>query len=653
MKKSIFLQFLLCLIGTYFVSAQTIPSGSKLTVAPPIAQNLKEDEKWIPLFAQGQLSADLQNYSGYMVIDRTAANALAAEQERMEIFAEASNDSVSIEYAQLLAADYSVIMNILGKGEQYSLDCKIINVKTSQSVGKVYSNANVSRQSLNTGTAIHAASYELLAGIGISEKQLSGLKDKMQESGSSVQLAEVAAQTNVAKGIVAERNGANIEALTYYIQAKKNNKNLDEATKRMENMSATVSGGNFGAQAKNLIKLRNDWNKLLTEAAQMLAENTPEFRLMYFTNVRLAELTEANYENNTMSLKVGAPYLKQTDNDGENEQLILKLQTAMSHITESKNWGEKINNFPYSYGADFPSDNWLYKASTYREKNSKNVNGTSKLYFKQGGWIDYRKEGDKETEKFDFILSIFNSDKKKIAERNFYFEVSYRLPGSWRVMSSENKKTKGEFKYNLSDMVLSDIPVSDADSDTFYITVTQTGGRSVSIMPVPEDVKSYGELVEKAEASGVLDNGVLRLGGYIYEPEPRGYGSFGTDFSRLYPLINVAKVIDFSETDLTEIPREIFGFWARHHSGFVLPEKKDTELILPNTLQTIGWGAFGSVESPASGTIDYCFYTKIKFTGTKYQWERISGLKYVHTLYDIIYDYDGNRGSIKYEDREK
>lgn len=614
------------------MSAQTLPRGSKLTVAPPIVQNLGEDEKWIPLFAQGQLSADLQNYSGYMVIDRTAASALAAEQEKMEIFAEASNDSVSIEYAQLLAADYSVIMNILGKGEQYSLDCKIINVKTSQSVGKVYSNANVSRQSLNTGTAIHTASYELLQGIGISENQLSELKQKMQENGSPAQSAEIAAQTSVAKGIVAEKNGANIEALTYYIQARKNNRNLDEANKRIANMAATVSGGNLGAQAKNLIKLRNDWDKLLTEAAQMLAENAPEFRLMYFTNVRAAELTEADYENNTMSLKVGAPYLKQTDNGGENEQLVLKLQTAMSHIPESKNWGEKINNFPYSYGADFPTDHWFYKACMYNGENSR-------FSFKHGGWIDYGKESDKETEKFDFTLSIFNSDKKKIAERNFYFEVSYRLPGSCRVMSSENKEPNG-LKYNLSDIVLSDIPVSDADSEKFYITVTQTGGRKVSILPVSEGVKSYGELVEIAKSGGKLDNGLLRLGGYIYDPDPAGYGLYSSELSKLYPLINVAKVIDFSETNLAEIPRETFGFWARHHGGFVLPESRDTELILPNTLQVIGWDAFGSVEYPVSGPIDYCFYTRIKFTGTENQWNRISGTKYVHTLQDITFNYE-------------
>lgn len=637
MTKKIFPHFFLYFVAVFLVSAQTIPKESKLTVAPPLAQNLKEDEKWIPLFAQGQLSADLQNYSGYMVIDRTAASALAAEQERMEIFAEASNDSVSIEYAQLLAADYSVIMNILGKGEQYSLDCKIINVKTSQSVGKVYSNANVSRQSLNTGTAIHTASYELLQGIGISENQLSELKQKMQENGSPAQSAEIAAQTSVAKGIVAEKNGANIEALTYYIQARKNNRNLDEANKRIANMAATVSGGNFGAQAKNLIKLRNDWEKLLSEAAQMIAENAPEFRLMYFTNIRAAELTEADYENNTMSLKVGAPYLKQTDNGGENEQLILKLKTALSKIPESKNWGSKIIGFPYSYGADFSSDNWFYKASSYREKTPDNMVGNSKLYFKHGGWIDSRKESDNETEKFDFALSVFNANKKKIAERNFYFEVSYRLPGSCRVMSSENKEPKGQFKYNLSDIVLSDIPVSDVDSEKFYITVTQTGGRSVSIIPVPEDVKSYGELVDIVQSGSSINNRILRIGGYIYESNPRGSGSFGTDISRLYPLINVAKVIDFSETNLAEIPDGTFGSWGCYY-GFVLPESRDTELILPNTLQVIGWYAFGRVEFP----IDYRFYTRIKFTGTENQWNRISGTEYVHTLQDITFNYESD-----------
>lgn len=616
------------------MSAQTLPRGSKLTVAPPIAQNLGEDEKWIPLFVQGQLSADLQNYSGCMVIDRSAANALTAEQERMEIFAEAVNDSISIEYAQLLAADYIVIMNILGKGNQFSLDCKIVNVKTNQSVGKVYSNANVSRQSLNFGTAIHAASYELLKGIGISENQLSGLKHKIQENGSPAQSAEIAAQTSVAKGIVAEKNGANIEALTYYIQARKNNRNLDEANKRIANMATTLSGGNFGAQAKNLIKLRNDWEKLLSEAAQMIAENAPEFRLMYFTNIRAAELTEADYENNTISLKIGSPYLKQTDNGGENEQLILELKTALSKIPESKNWGSKITGFPYSYGADFPTDHWFYKACMYNGENSRFS------FERDGSWLDYRRKDDDETEKFDFALSVFNANKKKIAERNFSLEVIYRLLDGYRVISSERQQPKGGLKCNSSDIILTDIPVSDADSDKFYITVTQTGGRKVSILPVSEGVKSYGELVEIAKSGGKLDNGLLRLGGYIYAPDPAGYGLYSSELSKLYPLINAARVIDFSEAYLTEIPREAFGYWARLHGGFVLPKDREIELILPNTLRTIGWGSFGSVEYPVSGPIDYCFYTRIKFTGTEYQWGKISGTKYIRTLHDISFNYE-------------
>ena len=613
------------------MSAQTLPRGSKLTVAPPIAQNLGEDEKWIPLFVQGQLSADLQNYSGCMVIDRSAANALTAEQERMEIFAEAVNDSISIEYAQLLAADYIVIMNILGKGNQFSLDCKIVNVKTNQSVGKVYSNANVSRQSLNFGTAIHAASYELLKGIGISENQLSSLKHKIQENGSPAQSAEIAAQTSVAKGIVAEKNGANIEALTYYIQARKNNRNLDEANKRIANMAATLSGGNFGAQAKNLIKLRNDWEKLLSEAAQMIAENAPEFRLMYFTNIRAAELTEADYENNTISLKIGSPYLKQTDNGGENEQLILELKTALSKIPESKNWGSKITGFPYSYGADFPTDHWFYKACMYNGENSRFS------FERDGSWLDYRRKDDDETEKFDFVLSVFNANKKKIAERNFSLEVIYRLLDGYRVISSERQQPKGGLKCNSSDIILTDIPVSDADSDKFYITVTQTGGRKVSILPVSEGVKSYGELVEIAKSGGKLDNGLLRLGGYIYDPDPAGYGLYSSELSKLYPLINAARVIDFSEAYLTEIPREAFGPWARLHGGFVLPKDREIELILPNTLRTIGWSSFGGGDY--SGTKNY-FYTLVKFTGTEYQWGKISGTEYIRTLHDISFNYE-------------
>lgn len=103
---------------------------------------------------------------------------------------------------------------------------------------------------------------------------------------------ELDAQVSLAKGIAAEKEGANIEALTYYIQARKSNKGLGEATSRMNNMATVVTGGNLGANAKNLIKSRKDWDKLLKEAAGMIAQNPPTFELVYHSDIKALEMTD-------------------------------------------------------------------------------------------------------------------------------------------------------------------------------------------------------------------------------------------------------------------------------------------------------------------------------------------------------------------------
>ena len=83
MKKNYLILFLLGLLN-FSLSAQNIKKGSKITVSLPSSKNIEKDEQWIPLFIQGQLLCDIQNYSDFVVIDRTAADSILAEQEKLE-----------------------------------------------------------------------------------------------------------------------------------------------------------------------------------------------------------------------------------------------------------------------------------------------------------------------------------------------------------------------------------------------------------------------------------------------------------------------------------------------------------------------------------------------------------------------------------------
>ena len=75
--------FCILLAVSQLLFSQQIAKNSKITVAPPLLQNMDESEQWIAFFVQGQLTSDLQNYSDYIIIDRVALQPLTGEQEQI------------------------------------------------------------------------------------------------------------------------------------------------------------------------------------------------------------------------------------------------------------------------------------------------------------------------------------------------------------------------------------------------------------------------------------------------------------------------------------------------------------------------------------------------------------------------------------------
>lgn len=447
-KKKIFLVISILMLVVNLCAQN---AGKKITVSRPSLSGADENDKWIPLFIQGQLLSDIQNYSDFTVIDRNAAEQIMGEQALKEAnsFIEEDDEKASIQYASLVDSDYIVVVNILKKSSSWALDCKILNVETSKPYGKAYSNANVTSLMLEDGSVIHTAAYELLKGAGVDEKRLSPLIQQTKK-----QLEQVAAQTSLAKGMIAENNGNNIEALTYYIKARKDDTNSKEILNKVNSISTAVSNGNIGQQVINLIQLRNSWDVLLHETAEMLIKNEPEFALVYINDVQLGELEEHNYTNNTANYVVSAPFLYCMNEEvGEqNKEIILTLKKALEAIPESKNWGAKINGFPWTYGDDFEDNNWLKKAK----------NETSEI--------------------FTYNLILQDMNKKEIARTLFAREVSWKRSYDYgRIYDYDFKNLVVYYDYstNMGDgkkntvkyVEFRDIPVKEANTNAILFVV--------------------------------------------------------------------------------------------------------------------------------------------------------------------------------------
>ena len=478
-----------------------------IAVPAPKGVNLEGGADWIPLFIQGIITTNFQQYSGMTVIDRQNADMVKAEQ----LLSETGyfDEKETIEIGKMTSARLIVTGNIVAKSASYALTFSITDAESGETKATA-SVPDCPRSALEDGTAANKISYDLMAGYGIALGE--DAKTRLTQAASAM-TAETSAQASVAKGIAAEKGGSNIEALTYYIQARKSDNKLAEAASRMAGMTTIVTSGNFGANAKNMMKLRNDWDKLLLEVAGLIAANPPEFEVRYFTDVEALDLTEADYENGTMSFRMGAPYLKQV-RGAENFKIVADLMCAMWSIEQSRNWGEKINGFPWTYADDIPGNHWLK-------------------------WANAKKR-----ESFPLTVALLDAGKNPIAETSYTLFVDYDRQYTGFVISSSNQgnqnigdKTKivydTSLKYapqymlqkyraypSLSALNISDVPVGNADTDKVYVSIESRGGRSVSARP-SDAIPMYRVL----ESTKRLGNSI-KIGGFIYDYSSSAYRKY-------------------------------------------------------------------------------------------------------------------------------
>ncbi|MDE5775967.1 MAG: leucine-rich repeat protein [Treponemataceae bacterium] len=574
-----------------------------IAVPAPKGVNLGDGADWIPFFMQGVITSNFQQYSGLTVIDRQNADMVKAEQ-RLSESAE-FDEKNAIEIGKMTNARLIVTGSILAKSNAYALTFSITDAQTGETKASA-SVPNCLRIALEDGLMANQISYDLMTGYGIALGD--DAKSKLTRTGA-VMAAETSAQVSVAKGIVAENRGSNIEALTYYIQAKKKDKDFAEATSRISGMTTVVTGGNFGANAKNVIKLRNDWNKLLLEAARLIATNPPEFEVRYFTDIESLPLTEQDYANGTMSFRLGAPYLKQTVGE-ENKKIADELMTAMHSIPESKNWGEKMNGFPWTYADDIKGDNWLKWPNTER------------------------------TESYPLSVALLDANKKIIVKENYTLSVKYDKRYTNFEISSDNKVYK-MFRYDRggyvgsSSLTFSDVPVGNADTDKIYISVENTGGKKLSVLP--SDGISTDKAIEILKSGE--HNGTLKIAGFLGQ---RTLKDIAYTITKIDPrlaardsaellIANILIKQDLVALDLAElicvdsIESEAFKRCISLKS-----------IRIPDGVTSIGNQAFSDCTSLSSVTLpvsvtqikykafgDCTSLKTVYYAGTKEQWEKI------------------------------
>jgi len=270
--------------------------GIRLAVLEPTGKGLSATEQHIPSMIQSSITGDFNRYSAMTIIDRQNLEKILGEQKQSLSGNYSDDDYISI--GKLTNARYILAGSITKTASAYMLELAVTDVESGERKAS-YPPKAVSPFALENLSAIKEASTDLLGQLGVRLTE-----QGRRELNTAANTTQIQAETALAKGIAAERQGTVVEALSYYIQANDYNTGLAEATSRMNILTANISSGNIGQDTRNEITWRREWVARLRETEAFLANTLKEpqpFYIVYSTDIEKGKI---NWEKETIEISI-------------------------------------------------------------------------------------------------------------------------------------------------------------------------------------------------------------------------------------------------------------------------------------------------------------------------------------------------------------
>ncbi|GBU23655.1 hypothetical protein R83H12_00271 [Fibrobacteria bacterium R8-3-H12] len=276
--------------------------GIKLAVLEPEGKGLSKDELWMLSLAQGTIMANFNKYSAVTIIDRQNLEAIIAEQKHS--LSAMTSDEDAIQIGNLANANHILMGKITKTPNAFILELAITDAETGVRKASLLPKT-VSPKEFENLSALKEASADLLKQLGVSltDEQLAELRGPVAET-------QVQAQTALAHGVVAQRQGTSVAALSYFYQAAAFDPSLAEAVKRSSVMSANISGINLGENIRNDIEWRKKWVEQLKETEETfykIISSAPLPYTLYYSTV--IETKNIDYQEETADLSISERWL--------------------------------------------------------------------------------------------------------------------------------------------------------------------------------------------------------------------------------------------------------------------------------------------------------------------------------------------------------
>ncbi|MCL1836332.1 MAG: tetratricopeptide repeat protein [Treponema sp.] len=270
--------------------------GIRLAVLEPSGKGLFDTEKWMLSMIQSSITGDFQKYSAMTIIDRQNLEKILGEQKQS--LSENYSDDDYISIGKLTNARYILAGSITKTADAYMLELAITDAESGERKAS-YPPKAVSLFSLENLSAIREATVELLNQLGVILTEQGRLELSIASNTAHVQ-----AETALARGITAQRQGTIVEALSYFIQASNYDSGLVEAASRMNILTANISSGNIGEDTRNEIAWRRQWVARLQETETFFVNTIKEpqpFYIVYSTDIQRGTI---DWQKETIDLSV-------------------------------------------------------------------------------------------------------------------------------------------------------------------------------------------------------------------------------------------------------------------------------------------------------------------------------------------------------------
>jgi hypothetical protein len=273
-------------------TARNDGKGMRLGILMPHSQGLNENQGYLPALIQGVLVSDISKFSAISVLDRVSLDRVITET--LDLTYEDDLDIVNL--GHVAQVGHMMTGNIIKTSTGFSLQINVTDTTPKANTVASYSGICTVAE-LDDHTAIHRASLELLSQMNV---QLNAKARNELERASAPET--INAQTALARGVTAQRQGTEVAALSYYLQAAEFDPALQEAESRLKILTASITSGNMGAGVQNDMQWRNQWMARLRETEEFLPQylkTSPAFYLVYQSS---SDQWEIAYDKNTITL---------------------------------------------------------------------------------------------------------------------------------------------------------------------------------------------------------------------------------------------------------------------------------------------------------------------------------------------------------------